>query len=322
MQNHVSDKINTAAQPRLAPAIALLLAGNLAICIPPPLAATAASQAITRVVAADVRNPALNLLKSAWSVATVPWIYGLGPKQVRGREEFGSGASNNQQQQQGLSLLGGIRSPIPRMNQFGELTPAGIRKFGLALVADAEMVIQKVESESQLKGLKNHLRLEEDGGDGVAHREEDARVARADVDDVGVVARVDDPADADGDCHEHHREGHVGDEADAPEDDGGDEVGDQLHRHAHRAAAPPLRGPVEPVGGPAGEDGEEDHHQVRQHGENARVGEGEAELLVEVRGHRLPCWERRSGGTPCPYKAGRREQRRAEGNPLGGAGRV
>ena len=135
-------------------------------------AGAASLTGFTRVVAADVRNPALNLLKSAWSVATVPWIYGLGPKQVRGREEFGSGANNNQQQQ-GLSLLGGIRSPIPRMNQFGELTPAGIRKFGLALVADAEMVIQKVESESQLKGLKNHLRLEEDGGDGVAPPAED-----------------------------------------------------------------------------------------------------------------------------------------------------
>jgi len=48
-----------------------------------------------RVVAADIRNPNVTMLRAAWSVNTVPWTYGLGPKHFKPRtEDFGSSSSS------------------------------------------------------------------------------------------------------------------------------------------------------------------------------------------------------------------------------------
>ena len=104
------------------------------------------------VVAADIRNPNVTMLRAAWSVNTVPWAYGLGPKHFKPRtEEFGSSASSS------LSLLTGIRTPIPRLPHFGEMNPQTIRKFGLGLVADSSLVIQHIEGQSQLTTLEKEI---------------------------------------------------------------------------------------------------------------------------------------------------------------------
>lgn len=107
-------------------------------------------EGFTRVLTADVRNPNVTMLRAAWGVTTVPWVYGIGPKQFKPREDFVSSPGS-------LSLLTGIRTPIPRIAHFGEMHAQAIRKLGLSLVADASLVIQNVETPSQLQTLEKEL---------------------------------------------------------------------------------------------------------------------------------------------------------------------
>lgn len=100
-----------------------------------------------RVWAADIRNPAVAMLASAWTVNTVPWIYGVGPKQHKPRAEEFAGAPNV------AALGGGMRVPIPRVHNFGLMSPTEIRKFGLTLVAESEHLITRVETDAQLKTI-------------------------------------------------------------------------------------------------------------------------------------------------------------------------
>jgi hypothetical protein len=110
--------------------------------------------------AVDVRNPDAALLCDAWGVTVVPWLFGIGPRDVTPRPEFagtplmsvgGARVAPNVAGGPGAAAAGGVA----RIQRFSDLqTAAAIKRFAMQFVAGGhEGHIRHITQQADLDAL-------------------------------------------------------------------------------------------------------------------------------------------------------------------------